>query len=190
MKLSGQTIFLVILTFASLPSIGQKRYWVGDQVSRPGQVEILTTKQITGPLVIFIEEGFSVTVSKVDLMQATKETAALFKKDDTVMLDDMNRILNYINTSGNLTFKNIWTKNDEKYDHSWGDINDVRTLTEKYLREGICSIIESKRLTIKIKSEVIDKFYMTGINTKFGYANGVFTTNDKLIWICPPFTID
>lgn len=170
--------------------MGQGTYSIGDKVKRTDKVEILTTTPIQEPFAKFIEKRFTLVVSKEDLIKATKETASLFDKDETDMLDMMNRIVNYLDTCTNLTFKYIWTKNIDQYDSAWSDTRNIRILTEKYLREGVCSLIERKRIIITSKVTEGSKFYMTRVATKFGYVNGVFTTDDRLIWICPPITVD
>ena len=170
--------------------MGQGTNSIGDKVKRKDKVEILTATSIQEPFARFIEKQFILNVSKADLLKATKETAALFDKDEVEMLEMMNKIVNYLDTCSNLTFEYIWTKKDDQYDSSWTDVKNIRTLTENYLREGVCSMIESKRILIETKTADKDKFYLTGVATKFGYAKGVFTTDDRLIWICPPITVE
>jgi len=177
-------------TLLTAKSMGQRTYSIGDKVKRTDKVEILTTTPIQGPFVRFTEKGFILIVSKVDLIQATKETAALFDKDEVEMLDMMNKITNYLDTCRNLTFEYIWTKTNDSYDSAWSDIKNIRRLTEKYLQEGVCSMIENRRIIIEAKGTEKGQFYMTGVATKFGFAQGVFTSDDRLIWICPPITID
>ena len=41
-----------------------------------------------------------------------------------------------------------------------------------------------------INNEKQDKFYFTSVDSNYGNANGVFTKNNLLFWICPPFIIE
>ena len=186
-KLSTTGILIACSTLLTFKSMGQETYSVGSKVKKKGKVEILSTTPIQGPFVKFIEKRFTLIVSKLDLIQATKETGALFDEDEP---DMMNGIVNYLDTCGNLTFEYVWTKKSDLSDSAWTDIKNIRTLTEKYLQESVCSIIESRRIILYTKLAEKNKFYITGVSTKFGYAKGVFTMDDRLIWICPPFTVD
>lgn len=81
-KLSTTGILITFLTLLTTKSMGQRTYSIGDKVKRTDKVEILTTTPIQGPFVRFTEKRFILIVSKMDLIQATKETAALFDKDE------------------------------------------------------------------------------------------------------------
>ena len=184
--ISAFTICLLLSSY----SFAQKDYSIGDKIKRKEPVNIRSTVPIRGPFVTFIEKKFTLEVSKADVLNVIQElNNYLLDKDDIETLQRIKTINNYLDTCTNLTFQYIWTGKDVDYASLSAD-SKIRLLAVNYLRDAVCSIAENHKLRIKRNGTSESEFYISGVPTIYGYAQGICTRDDRLIWICPPITID
>lgn len=165
-------------------------YFINDIVFDIEKKKLLKTNLIIDPKVVFIEEKFTLNVSKSDLIEDLKLNSREVDEDFYKIYDIA---INYINSTDNLTFEYIWTKADDFENLGWFELERLgaRNLTKKLLKETICSLIEKGNFEIYQNGKKENYYYLERVNSDYGgNVKGVFTSNRRLIWICPPFIMD
>jgi hypothetical protein len=165
-------------------------YFVNDIILNVEQTKLFKTNIITDPKVVFVEKMFSVNVNRTDLLNVLKFDSQNSGKDFETIY---NIVISYIESTDNLTFEYIWTKAEDFDDISLFDIERLgpRNLTKKILKETICGLIEKGDFEIIQSNEKVINYFFERVYSNYGgNVKGVFTTEKRLIWICPPFEVD
>jgi hypothetical protein len=165
-------------------------YFVNDIVKKVEPTELFQTKPITGSKIVFIEKAFTLSVSKADLIEALKIDSAQWGKD---FKNIFTIAISYLSSTDSLTFDYIWTRAESFDNISLFETDKLgaRNLTKKILKETICALIENGLFEI-IQNDLKDgNYFFERVDSDYGgNVNGVFTSNKRLIWICPPFTVE
>jgi hypothetical protein len=165
-------------------------YFVNDIVQKVEPTKIFHSKPITEPKIVFIEKEFTLSVSKTDLIEALKIDSQQSGKD---FENIFTTVINYLSSTDSLTFDYIWTRSDAFDNISVFETDKLgaRNLTKKILKETICTFIENGGFEIFQNNVKNRNYFFERVDSDYGgNVNGVFTSNKRLIWICPPFIIE
>lgn len=180
-------IIIITILFANAYYGVAQTYSVNDVVPNVTHDTFLQTQPISGSKVVFIEEKFTLKVSKADLINTLKVAAPEWGKDSERMF---NIVIDYLSSTDKLTFKYIWTKAEDIDDLTWSEAekSGANILTKKLLKDNVCSLLEQGNFELFLADKKENDYFFGLVNTEFGKsAKGLFTTTNQLIWVCPPW---
>lgn len=182
-----QLTLLIILLLGHVFHGMAQSYAVNDIVPGVKPDTFLQTNPISGSKITFIEKGFTLKFSKTDLINALKAAA---REGDNDSEARYNRVIAYLSTTGYPNFKYIWTKTEDIEDLSWQEAGQAgaKTLAITLLKDNMCGLIEQGKFELYVAGKKQRSYFFGLVDTRYGQsAKGVFTTTNRLIWICPPW---
>ena len=180
--------FTIVLLLISEFCYSQ-RIFVGESKPRKEEVEFLTTERINHQNISIKENKYEIFFDKKEVIESLKGD---LKRLDEAHQKLFMRVIEYLQTVDSLMISNPWTdwkKNDTTsiFDDNLKD----QYLTTRLLRETLCHQIGSGQFRLWANAKETKKFYFKRVDSIYGgNVKGVFTENDMLFWICPPFVVD
>ena len=163
---------------------------IGNIFSETDIENLMTMSPIKGEKVTFLEDKYTLSVNKQDLINLLKSELLVV---DYEYVKIINTTVQYITKTDSLILDYIWTKSEEFEYISLFDINKLgeRNLTKKVLREMVCPLVESGNFELyNDEKEQITEYFIGGVSCEYGDGTGIFTPQKVLIWMCPPYIID
>ncbi len=166
-----------------------QRIFVGESQPRKEEIELLTTERINRQNVSIKENEYEIFFDKEEVLKSLKGD---LKSLDKAHQELFVRVIKYLQTVDSLIISNPWTdwkKNDTT--SIWDNDLKDQHLTTRLLRETLCQQIEGGRFELWTGGKEAERFYFKRVDSIYGgNVKGVFTDNNMLFWICPPFVVD
>lgn len=166
-----------------------QKLFVGESLPRKEEHEFLTTASTNKQNLSIKENEYEIFFDKEDVIESLKIDLKDLDKDYQKLF---TRVIEHLQTVDSFKIFNPWT-DWEKNDTTSIFDNGLKAqeLTTRLLREALCQKIESGQFELWMNGKEIKKFYFKRVDSNYGgNVKGVFTENNILFWICPPFMMD
>ena len=181
---------LFLLLFFCCPILeGQ---FIGDTLKDTKEAHKLSfTKPISGPYVKVFESIFLLKVNRQDLLKKMKGHL-VNDNNDKELKSILQNVFDSISSADSITFTDLWLTSNKLLGDSKNDMKRFENLALKktLIKEVICELIEQGKFQLFKTHEEIKTYYFSMEVCDYGTANCVFTGNDILFWICPPYEIE